>query len=138
MSSDPDANEGIVVAAAACEVIFALVLGSLALGLPAARLHDGSGALPVLLLQCACAIIAAIGLGRGHRWGWVFALGAVVPTLIRVVAVAWVAAHLPTGTGLALPLHSLPLLLVAWVTQAVVVICFLRARGWRAHPSAPA
>jgi hypothetical protein len=122
--------------AALCEVVFATMMAAFALGLPLRRSEGDSFVLLILGLQCGVALLAAAGLYRRQRWGWLLALCVIALAFGPVLLTIYWAWRAGMAVGVMMPPTSVRLVAVAWLAQLAVAACFLQARGWR--PSTPA
>lgn len=121
--------------AAVCELLYAALLGFVALGIPVEPSPIEQRALVTLGIQAGLALLAATGLLRGRRWGWLAALTVIVLAWGPVVRAAFYAWANHVGLAIPLPAGSLMFAALVFLAQLATAICFLVARGWR--PSAP-
>lgn len=121
--------------AAVFELLYAALLGVLALGIPAEPSPIEHRALVALGLQAGLALLTAAGLLRGRRWGWLAALAVIVLAWGPVARAAFDARSNHLGLAIPLPAGSLGLAALTFLAQLAIPLCFLVARGWR--PSTP-
>jgi hypothetical protein len=117
--------------AALCEVVFACLVLSFALGLPSQPSGREGLARLVLCLEGSLALLAAVGVYRSRRWGWLVALGLAALALGPMLVTIFQAWRAGVGVAVALPASSVALVAAAWVAQLIVLACFFLARGWR-------
>jgi hypothetical protein len=116
--------------AALSEVAFVILMAALALRIPVGSSHEGSSALAMLVAQMCLALLAAMGLLFGKRWGWPVAL-CVIALAFGPLGIAVYRVSRAGGVGVVMPVAAMKLLGLGWCAQLVVVACFLTARGRR-------
>jgi hypothetical protein len=118
--------------AALSEILFAALIAAFVLSIPLQSYADEFSTLLMLVVQAALALLAAAGLFRRTRWGWLVALcliALVFGPLGYAIYRAWRAG---VGVGVSMPSEAVRLVAFGWSAQLVVAICFLVARGKRA------
>ena len=117
--------------AALGEVLFAALMGAVALGIPLSPTADEQSALLMVLVQAGLAVLAATGLFRRTWWGWLAALGVIALVFAPLAIASYRAWRDGIGVGVSMPAQALRLVAVAWVVQLVVAVCFLVVQGTR-------